>query len=168
MNTMKTLGLIGGMSAESTVSYYQIINREINRRLGGNHSARLVMHSVDFEEVVRWRLGRCRRAAGALRARFAAHRSRRTGVVHQYHAQSSSGHSGRRSHSAAARGRCHGGGRSGTGAAQRGTARHSLYHDDGFYHRRMAQHGIELQTPDAATQDAVHRIIFEELCVGRI
>lgn len=49
---MKTLGLIGGMSAESTVLYYQIINREINRRLGGNHSARLVMHSVDFEEIV--------------------------------------------------------------------------------------------------------------------
>ena len=50
---MKTLGIIGGMSPESTALYYRIINREVNRRLGGNHSADIVMHSVDFEEVVR-------------------------------------------------------------------------------------------------------------------
>lgn len=48
---MKTLGIIGGMSPESTVSYYQIINRETNRRLGGNSSADIVMHSVNFETV---------------------------------------------------------------------------------------------------------------------
>ena len=50
---MKTLGIIGGMSPESTTLYYRIINREVNRRLGDNHSADIVMHSVDFEEVVR-------------------------------------------------------------------------------------------------------------------
>lgn len=48
---MKTLGLIGGMSPESTVSYYQIINREVNQRLGGNHSADMLMHSVNFETI---------------------------------------------------------------------------------------------------------------------
>ncbi|TFV04523.1 aspartate/glutamate racemase, partial [Bacillus stratosphericus] len=44
---MKTLGIIGGMSPESTVSYYQIINREANCRLGGNSSADILMHSVN-------------------------------------------------------------------------------------------------------------------------
>ena len=53
MSASKTLGIIGGMSPESTVSYYQFINREINARLGGNHSADIVMHSVDFEDIVR-------------------------------------------------------------------------------------------------------------------
>lgn len=49
--TMKTTGLLGGMSWESTVSYYQVINREMNRRLGGLHSAKILLYSVDFEEI---------------------------------------------------------------------------------------------------------------------
>ena len=48
---MKTLGLIGGMSWESTVPYYQLINRGIAQRLGGLHSASLILHSVDFREI---------------------------------------------------------------------------------------------------------------------
>ena len=47
---MKTIGLIGGMSWESSVSYYQIINEEIKLRLGGLHSAKCILYSVDFEE----------------------------------------------------------------------------------------------------------------------
>ena len=65
---MKTLGIIGGMSPESTTLYYRIINREVNRRLGGNHSADIVMHSVDFEEVVRLQKSGDWEAAGALLA----------------------------------------------------------------------------------------------------
>ncbi len=48
---MKTIGLIGGMSWESTVTYYQIINRIINKELGGLHSAKILMYSVDFAEI---------------------------------------------------------------------------------------------------------------------
>lgn len=48
---MKTIGLIGGMSWESTITYYQLINREVQQRLGGVHSARLLMHSFDFEDI---------------------------------------------------------------------------------------------------------------------
>ena len=48
---MKTIGLIGGMSWESSAVYYRILNREIARRLGGLHSARCVMLSVDFAEI---------------------------------------------------------------------------------------------------------------------
>lgn len=48
---MKTIGLIGGMSWESTVEYYRIINQEVGRRLGGFHSAKILMHSVDFGDI---------------------------------------------------------------------------------------------------------------------
>ncbi len=48
---MKTVGLLGGMSWESTVPYYQVLNREAGRRLGGLHSARVLLLSVDFHEI---------------------------------------------------------------------------------------------------------------------
>lgn len=48
---MKTIGLIGGMSWESTLPYYQIINEVVNKNLGGHHSAKIVMVSVDFAEI---------------------------------------------------------------------------------------------------------------------
>ncbi len=48
---MKTIGLLGGMSWESTVSYYQIINELVGRRLGGLHSAKILMYSVDFDPI---------------------------------------------------------------------------------------------------------------------
>jgi aspartate racemase len=50
-NEMKTIGLIGGMSWESTVTYYEIINRTIKEKLGGLHSGKLVLFSVDFQEI---------------------------------------------------------------------------------------------------------------------
>lgn len=48
---MKTIGLLGGMSWESTIPYYQLINQGINARLGGLHSAKILLHSVDFHEI---------------------------------------------------------------------------------------------------------------------
>ena len=48
---MRVIGLLGGMSWESTVEYYRIINEEIRRRLGRQHSARILLYSVDFEEI---------------------------------------------------------------------------------------------------------------------
>ena len=48
---MKTIGLIGGMSWESTVTYYQIINTVIKEKLGGFHSAQCLLYSVDFQEI---------------------------------------------------------------------------------------------------------------------
>jgi aspartate racemase len=48
---MKTIGLIGGMSWESTAEYYRIINEAVKERLGGFHSAKIVMYSVDFKEI---------------------------------------------------------------------------------------------------------------------
>ena len=48
---MKTIGLIGGMSWESTVTYYKIINETVKEKLGGLHSAKCVLYSVDFQEI---------------------------------------------------------------------------------------------------------------------
>eukprot|EP01035_Chromulina_nebulosa_P012907 gene12907-17195_t len=48
---MKTLGLLGGMSWESTLTYYRLINQGVAARLGGLHSARLLLASVDFDEI---------------------------------------------------------------------------------------------------------------------
>ena len=76
---VKTIGLIGGLSWESTAEYYRLINQEVNRRLGGFHSAQIVIYSVDFEEEYRlhhagaWdrtarnmaEAARCLQAAGA-------------------------------------------------------------------------------------------------------
>jgi len=50
---MKTIGIIGGMSYESTVEYYKIINEEVNKRCGGLHSAKMLMESYDFDEIER-------------------------------------------------------------------------------------------------------------------
>ncbi len=48
---MKTIGLIGGMSWESTVTYYQLINEYVKNHLGGLHSAKILLYSVDFAEI---------------------------------------------------------------------------------------------------------------------
>ena len=48
---MKTIGLIGGMSWESTVSYYRIINEKVKEKMGGLHSAKILLYSVDFAEI---------------------------------------------------------------------------------------------------------------------
>ena len=50
---MKTLGLIGGMSWESSSEYYRLVNRAVRERLGGQHSAKSIMVSVDFHEIER-------------------------------------------------------------------------------------------------------------------
>jgi aspartate racemase len=49
---MKTIGLIGGISWVSTIDYYRIINSTVNKRLGGNQSARIILHSVNYAEIV--------------------------------------------------------------------------------------------------------------------
>lgn len=65
---MKTIGLIGGMSWESTIPYYRQINQTVKERLGGLHSAKIVLYSVDFHEVERLQHAGDWEAAGALMA----------------------------------------------------------------------------------------------------
>lgn len=51
---MKTIGMIGGISWESTHEYYRLINKEVNKRLGGTHSAPILMYSFDFDEIMEY------------------------------------------------------------------------------------------------------------------
>ena len=68
---MKTIGLIGGMSWESTVPYYRQINETIKERLGGLHSAKIILYSVDFHEIERLQHADDWEAAGAILAEAA-------------------------------------------------------------------------------------------------
>src|SRR5687768_15083387 len=68
---MRTVGLLGGMSWESTASYYRLINEAVRNRLGGLHSARLLLYSVDFEQIARLQRAGDWVAAGATLAGFA-------------------------------------------------------------------------------------------------
>ena len=73
---MRRIGLLGGMSWESTALYYRLVNEEVRDRLGGFHSARLVLASVDFAEIEAMQVAGDWAAAGALLA-DEARRSRR-------------------------------------------------------------------------------------------
>lgn len=68
---MKTIGLLGGMSWQSTIDYYRILNEEVARRLGGLHSAKIVMYSVDFSEIAEMQRRGEWDAAGAVLAEAA-------------------------------------------------------------------------------------------------
>jgi aspartate racemase len=68
---MKTIGLIGGMSWESTASYYQLLNEGVREKLGGFHSAKIIMHSVEFHEIHRLQHGNRWDEAGEVLAKHA-------------------------------------------------------------------------------------------------
>ena len=68
---MRTIGLLGGMSWESTQTYYRLINEAVRKRLGGLHSAECVLYSVDFEPIERLQAGGDWKAAGRVLAQAA-------------------------------------------------------------------------------------------------
>src|SRR6056297_1721573 len=69
---MKTIGLLGGMSWESTILYYQWLNQGVRERLGGLHSAKILMHSFDFYEIEQYQVKSQWQAAGECLAAAAA------------------------------------------------------------------------------------------------
>jgi len=167
---MKTIGLIGGMSWESTLLYYQTLNREVSRRLGGLHSARILMHSLDFEEVVRGQragdwvsLTRLlRKAAQGLAGAGADCLLICTNTMHKI------------ADEVAAEGLpplLHIADVTGQAILGRGLRRVALLGtrytmEQSFYMDRLARMGVECIVPPQAQRDEVHRIIFEELCLG--
>ncbi len=169
---MKTLGLIGGMSPESTVSYYQIINREVNQRLGGNHSAEMLMHSINFETIAAMQRAGDWQQAGAVLAASAKRLENMgaqaivlaTNTMHKVapaieqaigvpliHVVDAVAHAIRAQglHKVALLG-----------------TRFTM--SDGFYTERLQALGISAIVPPAARQDEIHRVIFEELCRNRL
>jgi aspartate racemase len=167
---MRTIGLIGGMSWESTATYYRIINREVGRRLGGLRSARLLLSSLDFEEVVaRQKSGAWNElatvladAAGRLERAGAECLLIGTNTMHRVAAEVEAAITIPLLHIAdvAVAALKEAGCRS---VALLGT-RYTM--EQPFYIAHLARHGIACVVPDDAGRAEVHRVIFDELCKG--
>lgn len=169
---MKTIGIIGGMSAESTALYYQTINRAINARLGGNHSASIVLHSLDFARIVALQQSGDWQSAGDILA-DSARKLQSIGADFILLATNTMHKVADHIESAITIPFLHVIDATAQAISARGLQRIGLLGTrftmtDPFYRERMARHGIELIVPDPAMQDDIHRIIFEELCVNRI
>ena len=169
---MKTLGILGGMSPESTVSYYLNINRAVNQQVGGNASAKLLVSSVNFEDIVECqKSGDWQRSGeilsqqavlleqagvdGILLATNTMHK-----VAHQIMAQISVPFLhilDATANAIKAKGL--------NKVALLGTA---FTMSDNFYKDGLLERGITPIVPDEQTQQEIHRIIFDELCLGKI
>ena len=169
---MKTIGLIGGMSWESTAVYYSLINREVQKRLGGVHSARIVMVSVDFADLEELqRAGRWDEAtklmvdAGRTLARAGAELLLIcTNTMHRMADEVEQGAGIPLLHicdPAARKAKAAGLSR----VALLGTA---YTMEQSFYKDRLRSHGLDVMVPGEADRAAVHRVIYEELVCGRI
>ncbi|GLQ92537.1 aspartate/glutamate racemase family protein [Dyella acidisoli] len=168
---MKTLGLIGGMSWESTVPYYRFINEAIKARLGGLHSAKLVLYSVDFDEIAQLQHAGDWDTAGRVLA-DAAQRLEAAGA-NALLICANTMHKVAPAIEAAVRipvlhvvdavaGEIRAAGFNKVGLlGTRFTMEHPFYAD------HLRQHGLEVLTPDQTDRDLVHRVIYEELCLGK-
>jgi aspartate racemase len=170
---MKTLGLLGGMSPESTVPYYREINARVAERLGGLHSAKLVLWSVDFQEIEELQRAGEWEKSGKLLAHAAAALERAgaellvmcTNTMHivapaieaavgipLLHIADPTGEAIRR-----------------TGLSTVGLLGTRFTMEQAFYRDRLRdRHGLEVLTPAAGEREIVHRAIYDELCLGRI
>ena len=170
---MKTIGLIGGMSWESSLEYYRIINEEVKRKLGGFHSARCVMYSVDFAEIevlqhrgewdrTAWILSQ---AAVRLEAGGADFLVLCTNTMHKVAPQIEAAVNIPLIHIAdptAERIKARGFRRIGLLGTR-------FTMEDDFYRGRLEKkHGLEVVVPDEADRQLVHQVIYYELCDGRL
>ena len=169
---MKTIGLIGGMSWESTVTYYQILNREVKERLGGLHSAKCLLYSVDFAEIEACQTAGEWERAGDMLAGAAQALARAgaeglllcTNTMHKvapaieksvdiplFHIADVTADALERAGIRR--------------AALLGT-RYTMEQD--FYTGRLRARGLEVLLPEAEQRREINRVIFEELCLGVI
>lgn len=169
---MKTIGIIGGMSPESTVLYYQIINRETNRRLGDNRSAKIVMDSVDFEDIVRLQKSSDWAAAGDVLAQsaqklqsigadfliLATNTMHKTAPAIEQAVNIPLLHVAQATADAVKK----------QGMDTVGLLGTRFTMSDSFYTDFMETQGVKTIVPTAAEQNEIHRIIFDELCKNQI
>jgi aspartate racemase len=169
---MKTLDLLGGLSWESTVPYYRIINEAVRSRLGGLHSAKILLASVDFAEVEALMRADQWDDAGALLARLAALLERAgadalvlcTNTLHKVapaieravtipllHIVDPTAEAVQRA-----------------GVSTVGLLATGFTMEAAFYVDRLQRRGLEVLIPDTGDRAQVHRIIFEELCCGKV
>jgi aspartate racemase len=170
---LKTIGLLGGMSWESTLPYYRTINRVVGGRLGGLHSARLVLYSVDFHDIERLQhadqwdeageiLGTAGRALARAGADFLV---LATNTMHRVAPAVEAAAGLPLLHIAdptAQRVRA-------AGLRRVGLLATRFTMEQEFYRGRLeSRHGLEVLVPSPADREAVHRIIYDELCLGRV
>ncbi len=170
---MKTIGLLGGMSWESTVPYYQTINRVVGERLGGLHSAEILLLSVDFHHIEqlqhrgRWdELGAMLvREAQRLEAAGAEFTVLCTNTMHKVAPEIEAATGIPLLHIADATAR----------RIQQANLRWvgllgtRFTMEEAFYRGRLDEkHGLEVLVPPPGDRELVHRVIYDELCLGRV
>jgi aspartate racemase len=170
---MRLIGLIGGMSWASSAEYYRILNEGVQARLGGQHSAHVVLYSLDFQAIeTLQREGRWSEAAvllGEAAARLQAAGAELlvlcTNTMHKVAPLFEPGLQVPLVHVVDV---------IGEHVASAGLRRVALLGtrftmEDGFYNDRLRQgFGLEVMVPDAAERLEIHRVIYEELCHGRL
>ena len=167
---MKTIGLIGGMSWESTLTYYQLINEHVKAALGGLHSAKILLYSVDFAEIEACQAsGDWDRSAVLLTA--AAKSLERAGAdfllictntMHKVAGQIQARVGIPLLHIAQATARA---------LIEQGIRRAALLGTkytmtQDFYQQALRQAGLEVLTPRGGDVELVNRVIYDELCLG--
>lgn len=170
---MKCIGLLGGMSWESTVSYYQALNRGVRAQLGGLHSARVLLNSVDFAEIERLQ------HAGdwPATARLLAAEARKlqdggadflligTNTMHKVAPEIEAAIDIPLLHIADATAAK----LQADGVTRVGLLGTRFTMEQEFYKGRLQDRfGLAVQVPDEAGRERVHRIIYDELCLGEI
>ena len=169
---MQIIGLIGGMSWESTAQYYRLINEHVKQRLGGLHSARLVLYSVDFHDIEtlqhagRWAEAGAQLAiaARALEAAGAQCIVLCTNTMHKVADAIMAATPVPLLHIADATARAI----RGAGLRQVGLLGTRFTMEQDFYRGRLEQHGIGVIIPEAGERELVHRVIYDELCLGLV
>jgi len=170
---VKTIGLIGGMSWESTVTYYRQINETIKERLGGLHSAKLVLYSVDFDEIEQFQHSGNWEAAGAVLAGAARSLEAAgagfivlcTNTMHKVAASIEASvdipllHIADPTANEIKR----------AGHTTLGLLGTRFTMEQDFYRDRLSsRHNLRVITPAPIDREIVHRIIYEELCLGDV
>ena len=170
---MKILGLIGGMSWESTIPYYRMINQQVKEQLGGLHSAKIILYSVDFHEIEQLQAkGDWQTAAQVLSD--AAVSLKRAGAEVAVVCTNTMHKVADDIEAASGLPLLHIADATAAQIKQQGLSRIGLLGtrytmEQDFYRGRLTEkHDIEVITPDSADRAIINRIIYEELCLGVI
>jgi aspartate racemase len=164
------IGMLGGMSWESSAVYYRLVNELVRERLGGLHSARCVLLSVDFAEIEALQVSGRWDEAGALLAGTAAQVEAAgadilllcTNTMHKVADQVAAAVGIPLVHLADATAAAV----LAAGVSTVGLLGTAFTMEQGFYRDRLASHGLTVLTPEADDRAVVHSVIYEELCLG--
>ncbi len=169
-NDPRVIGMLGGMSWESSAQYYRLANELVRERLGGLHSARVLLSSMDFADVEQLQADGRWHEAGELLA--AAAKGLEVGGAELLLMCTNTMHKVADQVQAAvgipllhlAEATAHAITRAGLGTV--GLLGTAFTMEQGFYRERLVSHGFTVLVPPAEDRAAVHRIIYEELCLG--